>query len=514
MVASAIACTAPSLRDDTVVYASGADLESANPLVTVHPLSRQIQRFALLVTLARYDSALTPQPYFARRWEWNRAGDELTLHVFSGLKWHDGTPTTSRDVAFTLDAARDRATGYPRYGDLASITLVSAPDDSTVRIRYATPPPGFPPILAELPILPAHLLANVARTEMRRASYNLDPVGNGPFRFVTREAGRRWVFQRSLEFPADLGGAPSIDRLVVAVVDEPTTKFAGLVSGELAIAGIAPTMASLVSRDASLRVVAYPVLFSNAVVFNAARPPFDDIRVRKAISASIDRQRIIDAALAGYATPAFGAVPPDNPLALEDAAANAASADSLLEAAGWKRGSDGRRLRAGKPLSFTLLTVGSGDNAVEQLLQADMRNHGVTLEIRQLEFGAFLAEARANPKRFDALFAGIPGDLSLSYLAAMFDSRLKGSALDYAAFHTPALDSAFVRVTAATTKAQLSDAWHSVQRILAAETPVAWVYHSRGVQGVTSRLLGVRMDLRGEMPTIAQWRLSGAAAIQ
>ena len=273
-------------------------------------------------------------------------------------------------------------------------------------------------------------------------------------------------------------------------------------------------MASLVSRDPSLRVVAYPVLFSNALIFNAARPPFDDIRVRKAISAAIDRQRIIDAALAGYATPAFGAVPPDNPLARIPVPSNAVSADSLLDAAGWKRGTDGRRMRDGKPLAFALLTVGSGDNAVEQLLQADMRAHGITLEIRQLEFGAFLAEARANPKRFDALFAGIPGDLSLSYLAAMFDSRLAGSALDYAAFHTPSLDSAFVRVSSATTKPELADAWQSVQRILDVETPVAWVYHSRGVQGVTSRLLGVRMDLRGEMPTVAQWRLSGAAAIQ
>jgi peptide/nickel transport system substrate-binding protein len=514
LLACAIACAAPSARDDTVVYASGADLESANPLVTVHPLSRQIQRFVLLVTLARYDSTLTPQPYFARRWEWNPRGDELTLHLFSGLKWHDGHETTARDVAFTLDAARDRATGYPRYGDLASIASVSAPDDSTVRIRYTTPPPGFPPILAELPILPAHLLSNVARGDMRRATYNLDPVGNGPFKFVRREAGRRWVFQRSLEFPMELGGAPSVDRLVVAVVDEPTTKFAGLVSGELAIAGIAPTMASLVSRDQSLRVVAYPVLFSNAVIFNAARPPFDDVRVRKAVSAAIDRQRIIDAALAGYATAAFGAVPPDNPLALKATASSTASADSLLDAAGWKRGADGRRTRDGKPLSFTLLTVGSGDNAVEQLLQADMRTHGISLEIRQLDFGAFLAEARANPKRFDALFAGIPGDLSLSYLAAMFDTRLAGSALDYAGFHRPSLDSAFVRVTAATTKSELADAWQSVQQILDAETPVAWVYHSRGVQGVTSRLLGVRMDLRGEMPTVAQWRLSGATAIQ
>ncbi|HEX5074823.1 MAG TPA: peptide ABC transporter substrate-binding protein [Gemmatimonadaceae bacterium] len=507
-------CGTPTRASDTVVYASGADLESANPLVTVHPLSRQIQRFALLVTLARYDSALVPQPYLAARWDWNAARDVLTLHLHSTLKWHDGQPTTARDVVFTIDAARDRATGYARYGDLANITETNAVDDSTVRLRFSSALPEFPPVLAELPILPSHLLSNVPRSDMRRAPYNTNPVGNGPFRFRTREAGRRWVFERAPDFPSELGGPAKIGRLVIAVVDEPTTKFAGLVSGELAIAGIAPTMASLVSRDPSLRVISYPVLLSNGIVFNASRGPFDDVRVRRAISAAIDRNRIIDAALAGYATPAYGAVPPDNPLALAAPARSADEADSLLDAAGWSRAADGRRTRGGKPLAFTLLTVGSGDNAVEQLLQADLRTHGITMAIRQLEFGAFLSEARAQPKRFDALFTGIPGDLSLSYLAAMFDSKLSGGALDYAGFHTQQLDAAFERVRAARTHEALVTAWSDVQRILDAEAPVAWVYHSRGVQGVTSRLSGVRMDLRGEMPTIANWRLAGSHASQ
>ena len=502
-----MSCGAPTRSDDTVVYASGADLESANPLVTVHPLSRQIQRFALLVTLARYDSALVPQPYLASRWDWNERRDELTLHLHSNLLWHDGRPTTAHDVVFTIEAARDRATGYPRYGDLANVTESRAIDDSTVLVRFSAPPPGFPPVLAELPILPSHLLADVPRADMRRAPYNTNPVGNGPFRFRTREAGRRWVFERSPDFPDELGGPPQVNRLVVAVVDEPTTKFAGLVSGELAVAGIAPTMASLVAQDPSLRVISYPVLLSNGVVFNASRPPFDDMRVRKAIAAAIDRKRIIDAALAGYATPAYGPVPPDNPLALSAPAPNSKAADSLLDVAGWARGADGQRTKSGKPLAFTLLTVGSGDNAVEQLLQADMRAHGIRMEIRQLEFGAFLSEARANPKRFDALFTGIPGDLALSYLAAMFDSKLAGGALDYAGFHTQDLDTAFQRVAAARTHDDLVNAWHEVQRLLDEAAPVAWVYHSRGVQGVTARLSGVRMDLRGEMPTIANWRL-------
>jgi peptide/nickel transport system substrate-binding protein len=89
----------------------------------------------------------------------------------------------------------------------------------------------------------------------------------------------------------------------------------------------------------------------------------------------------------------------------------------------------------------------------------------------------------------------------------MFDSRLAGGALDYAGFHTPALDSAFARLSAARTRADLVTGWHTVQRLLSEEQPVAWVYHARGVQGVTARLTDVEMDLRGEMPSVAKWRL-------
>ena len=98
----------------------------------VHPLSRQIQRFALFVTLARYDSVLRAQPYFARAWEWSADRRELTFVLHPDLPWHDGTRTTARDVAFTLDAARNPVTGYYRAADLATVTSVVAPNDTTV----------------------------------------------------------------------------------------------------------------------------------------------------------------------------------------------------------------------------------------------------------------------------------------------------------------------------------------------------------------------------------------------
>lgn len=505
----AVACSATPHAANTVVLASGADLESANPLVTVHPMSRQIQRYALFVTLARYDSLLRPAPYYARRWSWSGDRTELTFHLEPTLRWHDGTPTTARDVAFTLALARDPAVGYPRASDVAAIAAADVVDDTTLVVRFRAPQPDLPSILCELPIVPAHLLATVPRADMRRTGFATSPTGNGPFRFVSRDAGARWVFARNDAFPAALGGPPTIERVVVAVVDEATTKYAGLVSGELDAAGIAPTMASLASRDSTVRVRSYPTLQSYALIFNTHRPPFDDVRLRRAVDASLDRSRIVAAAVAGYGTPAAGAVSPDNPLALAGRdPLDTVRADSLLSAAGWPRGTDRMRRRGATPLVATLYTVASGDNPVEQLVQADLAARGIRVDIRQMELGAFLSAARGKEKTFDLLVTGIPGDLSLAHLSGMFASAQSGGALDYAAFHTPGLDAAFARATGASTDSARRAAWSDVQRALAADVPVAWIYHARGLQGLSARLRGVTMDLRGELVTLATWSLA------
>jgi hypothetical protein len=120
-----------------VVIASGADLESANPLVTVHPLARQIQRYALFVTLARYDSLLAPEPYYARQWHWSADRRRLTLDLYPGLRWHDGKPTTAQDVAFTLRTALNPATGFFRRGDLRDISSVEVHNDTSLTIAFA-----------------------------------------------------------------------------------------------------------------------------------------------------------------------------------------------------------------------------------------------------------------------------------------------------------------------------------------------------------------------------------------
>jgi len=468
--------------------------------VAVHPLAKQVQNHVLFLTLAGRDSALAPVPRLAR-WEWRDGRRELRLHLRPDVRWHDGVPTTASDVAWTLDRARDPAVAYPRAGDLQALTAVRVVDSVTVDLRFAAPQPVFPDVLTDLAILPAHLLVDVAPAEIRTAPFNLAPVGNGPFAFVDYRPNQRWEFRRHAGFPPDLG-APDIERVIVVVVDEPATKLAALTSGELDLAGISPAHAGFVRGNPDLRVVDYPIALSYGVVFNLRRPPFADPRVRRALSRAIDRAAIIDGYLYGFGTAAAGPVHPDHPWFEPVAPVPFAPAEAaaLLDAAGFAAGPDGRR-----ELAFDLLTVGSGDLALEQMLEAQWRAVGVAVRIRRVELAAFLATAQGPERDFDALVTGIPGVLSLGHVAALYDAD---GPLAYAGYDAPEVRGALARVSQAATEPALAAAWRDVQRTLADGEPTAWLYHARGVQGVSRRIRGLRMDLRGELAGIAGWHVA------
>lgn len=499
------ACEPRPVGRTTVLYASGADLQSINPLVAVHPLAKQVQNHVLFVTLAARDTAFVPVPRLAG-WEWSDDRRELRFELRRDVPWHDGRPTTAEDVVFTLDRARDPRVAYPRAGELAGLAAVRAADSFAVVVRFERPQPVFPDVFTDLAILPAHLLASVPPERFRDDAFNRQPVGNGPFAFVEYRPGQRWVFRRHAAFPAALG-VPAIERLVVLVVDEPATKLAALTSGELDFAGISPSHAAFVRDNPRLRLVDYPIDLTYGVLFNLRRPPFDDARVRGALSRAIDRTAIIEGYLFGFGEPAAGPVHPTHPWAAAAAAVGYApdAAARLLDDAGWARGAGTWRERAGTRLGFELLTVGSGDLALEQMLVAQWRAIGADVRIRRVELTTFLAIAQSPSRDFDALVTGVPGVPSLGHVAALYGAD---GPLAYAGYRSDRLTAALDRAGVAADEADLAAAWREVQAAIAADEPTAWLYHARGVQGATRRIDGVRIDLRGELANIARWRLA------
>jgi peptide/nickel transport system substrate-binding protein len=367
-------------------------------------------------------------------------------------------------VAWTLSTARDPATGYPRLVDLSGLEEAAAPNDSTVVLRFTRPQQRFPDVLTDLAILPAHLLDSVPPARLRQAAWNRRPVGNGPFRFVAHEPNRRWVFAAHSGFPAALGGPPGLQRFIVVVVDEPTTKLAALTSGELDFAGIQPAHAAFVRRDPALEVRSFPVFQSYGIVLNTRRPPFDELAARRAVSAAIDRREIVEGYLYGFGTPAYGPVPPGVPGYLPVAQTAARPGTPAV---------------GGRAKAFELLTVGSGEAALEQMVQARLAAAGFEVTIRQLELSAFLARVYGPERDFDAAVLGVSGDVGLGYLASLAEAAGLEAPSD------PAV----------------------AQRFFAHSVPVAFLYHARGLQGANRRVRGVEMDLRGELPTLQRWRV-------
>ena len=465
-----------------VMFASGADLQSINPLLTLHPLARQVQRYVLFTTLVQYDSAMNLAPCLARKWEWSADRRTLTFTLSTEVMWHDGVPTTARDAAWTIEAARDSVTGFPRLAELAELRDIRVPDDSTLVLEFSRPEARIPDVLTDLAVLPAHLLDSIPHSALRRARFNEQPVGNGPFRFVAHEPNRRWVFERNPDFPESLGGPPELARFIVVVVDEPMTKLAALTSGELDFAGIQPAHADFVRRNPELMVVTYPLLFSYSLVLNTRRPPFDDIENRRLIASAVDRNEIVDGYLFGFGTPSASPVPPS------------LQRDKLSPRGGSRRISGSMPAQPGEPpsrraaeppsrraaeppISFELLTVGSGEAALEQLLQAQLATAGFEVNIRQLELSAFLERVYGDVHDFDAAVLGVPGDPELRHLGPLY--QLSG-------------------LPAPSGTADLLEQF-------AEQVPVVFLYHAQGLQGMNRRVHNVRMDLRGELPTVARW---------
>lgn len=498
----------------TAVILGSSDLDHANPLATTQRYTQELLRYALFMPLLARDEMLSLQPALAREWTID-ADTAVTFHLREDVRWHDGAPTTAWDVAFTFERALDPRTAFANADWLDGWGAPQVIDSFTIRFALSRPDPLAN--IPDLPIAPRHLLESIPPEQMRQASFNRAPVGNGPFRFVETTPNDRWIFEANADFPQELGGRPHLDRLIWRVVPEGTSQIVELTTGNADLAtGASIDQAVAAVRDADLRLISRPSRQYAFIGWNGRRAPLDDARVRRAFAYALNRQEMVDALRSGHGIVANGPVGdwhwafdptlPAIPFAPD-------SARALLDQVGIvDRDGDGIRERAdGSGLTLVLKVAASGFNRdLGAMVLADLAEIGIRMELRPIESNTLIADVTSAERNFDAFLFGWVSDFRLD-LRGVFHSAERDGMFQFASYRNPEVDSLIDRIGVERDQHAARDAFMRLQSILRQDQPWGFLYFYSDVYVVSPRLQGVEMDIRGALVNVARWWVAADA---
>jgi len=303
--------------------------------------------------LCEYNFDLKPQPSLATSWTISPDGKTITFKLRDGVKFHDGSPFTSADVQFSFTEVLKKF--HPRgINTFRGLQAIDTPDPMTAVFHLETPAPFMMMALSgyESPIVPKALFAG---TDIQNSKYANNPVGTGPFKFVEWQRGQYMRFDRNPNYWRP--GQPYLDRIVARFIGDAQTRSAAMQTLEINYGAFGAIPYFDVARLTKIPGIASttkgyemqsPVVMLD---FNTRVKPFDDVRVRQAISYAIDRKFVIDNVWFGFGKPATGPISSNfapsgiytSDVKNYNVPNGADIANKMLDDAGYKRKADGTR---------------------------------------------------------------------------------------------------------------------------------------------------------------------------
>ncbi|MEX3966694.1 ABC transporter substrate-binding protein [Paraburkholderia sp. EG286B] len=360
----------------------------------------------VLEGLLAYDFDLKPQPQLATAWSVSPDGLRYRFKLRQNVRWHDGQPFTSADVAFSVDLLKAI---HPRgRSTFANVTKVQTPDASTAIIELSKPAPFLLKALSagESPMVPKHLYAT---GDPLTNPHNNAPIGTGPFRFKSWTRGASIVYERNPDYWD--AGKPYIDALVYKVIPDPAARSAAFETGALDLGGENPVPLTDLPRLTQLPQLVtetrgYRFLEPLAEIdFNLDHPVLKDPRVRQAIAHAIDAQVVRKTVAYGYADVSPTPITPASPYhdaQITPYAFDPHAAEALLDAAGKPRGADGIRFR----LTHDYLPYGDMYQRQAGYVKSALARVGIDVTVRSQDLPSFLKRVYAD-RQFDFTSIGV-----------------------------------------------------------------------------------------------------------
>jgi peptide/nickel transport system substrate-binding protein len=307
---SAALVVAMTLTAGTAVAGGGLQLGMVlepphlDPTAGAAAAIREVGYANIFEGLTRIDETGTVQPGLAREWTVSEDGLTYTFTLAPNAAFHNGVALTAEHVVFSFERAMAEDSVNAQKQLFEPIESVEATDDGTVTITLKRPT--------------GHFLFNLGWGDMvivepSSAETNRNqPIGTGPFRFARWVTGDRVEIERNPDY---WGEAPALDAATFKFIPDPAAATAALMAGDIdAFANFpAPEALAQFEADPRFEVVIGSTEGETILAINNAKPPFDDIRVRRALAHAVDRQAVIDGAMFGYGTPIGSHFAPHHP---------------------------------------------------------------------------------------------------------------------------------------------------------------------------------------------------------
>ncbi len=490
-------------RPHSVVVGRPSDAISLDPARPTDNESAEVVA-QVFETLVRYHPGTTNvEPALAVSWETDDSGAVWTFHLRDGVRFHDGSRFDADAVVFSFERQRDPAhpyhTGRFNYWENAfrNILRVEKLDPLTVRFYIAT---RYAPLLANMTMFPVSIVspAAVARWGDGFAEH---PVGTGPFMVERWDRGERIVLGR---FAGYWGPPASLERLVFEVVPDARQRLIDLESGAIDLAvAILPEELQFVDLHPGLTLYRPPTNNVTYLAMNCLKPPFDDVRVRRAVNLAINKSPIVRLAYQGLAIPADGPLPPTQWGHLAGPSASRYAPDAaralLAEAV-----ADGR---LALDRTYTLYVPSTprpylpNPERVARVIQTNLSAVGIRTKTVMQPFEAHNADTEHG--RHDLALAGWVGDNGDpdNYLYLLFDkdNTVPGLARNIAFYRDDTVSKLLRAAQTVEDRGAREALYADVQRRLAADAPWVPLAHSQVAIAATDDLDGIVVNASGHV---------------
>jgi len=334
----------------------------------------------LFDSLVAHDDQMNTIPDLAEKWE-NPDSVTYVFHLRKGEKFHDGRPCTSADVKFTFDSILSGQVKTPKRGSYEMVRSIEAPDPATVVFHLREP---FASFLWNLTRPGIGIVPAGSGKELAQA-----PIGTGPFRLAGMIPDEQILLDRSASY---FGNKPKIAQIEFRIVPDPIVRALELRKGtaDFEFDALSPDTVATLRNQPNLSVNEGPGTSLAYIAFNFSDPVLVHREVRQALAYATDRTTLIKYLLRGQARLASGLLPPNHWSFEPDVRQydfDPRRAQQLLDAAGFRPGPDGIRLR---------LTIKTSTDDSTRLLSEALADQwklvGVQLELRPLEFATFYSD--------------------------------------------------------------------------------------------------------------------------